>query len=277
MPTLKVAFNKTTKVATVLDASGSVPSGSVEIGTFVHPDATYPDSYVIYHGVRDLLYKRDKADPSQPGFWPDNYTDMQSVTITNSATPRLIISTPLSRVVSTIEGEDVTLTVVVLGGKAPLTYAWKFKADGSEDWADVADADEATLVLEDVDSSKGGEYKVIVTDANGTKVESIGLVAVGAYPPPPAPELTAIKATPTSLSLSVATDATNGKTVALSPTPEGAELGTLSIKTAPDAARASATISGTTLTVKPVAAGAATSVVVTNGTIDVTIAVTVAE
>lgn len=274
MPTLKVAFNKTTKVATVLDASGSVPSGSVEIGTFVHPDATYPDSYVIYHGVRDLLYKRDKADPSQPGFWPDNYTDMQSVTITNSATPRLIISTPLSRVVSTIEGEDVSLTVVALGGKAPLTYAWKFKADGSEDWADVADADEATLVLEGVDSSKGGEYKVIVTDANGTKVESIGLVAVGAYPPP---ELTAIMATPTSLSLSVATDTATGKTVAMSAIPADAELGTLSIKTAPDAARATATISGTTLTVKPVAAGAATSVVVTNGTIGVTIDVTVEE
>lgn len=273
MPTLKVAFNSTTKVATVLDASGSVPSGSVEIGTFVHPDATYPDSYVIYHGVRELLYKRDKADPSQEGFWPNNYTDMQSVTIANSATPRLVISTPLSRVVSTIEGKDVTLTVVTLGGKAPLTYAWKFKADGSDSWADVADADEATLVLEDVTGSDGGEYKVIVTDANETSVESVGLVAVGAYPV----SLTGLTATPTSLALSVAADAADGKTVVITPQPAGATMGTLSIKTAPAAARATATLSGFTLTVKPVAAGAATSVVVTDGEFDVTIAVTVAE
>ena len=97
---------------------------------------------------------------------------------------------------------------------------------------------------------------------------------MGAYPPP---ALTGIKATPTSLSLSVATDTATGKTVALSAIPTDAELGTLSIKTAPDSARATATIAGTTLTVKPVAAGAATSVVVTNGTVDVTITINVAE
>lgn len=278
MPTLKVAFNKTTKVATVLNASGSVPSGSVEIGTFVHPDATYPDSYVIYHGVCDLLYKRDKADPSQPGFWPDNYTDMQSVTITNSATPRLIVGTALPRVISTIEGEDVTWHVDIAGGKAPITYKWQFKAlTAGAAYVDIdssanPSAATATLTNHAVTAASAGYYKVIATDANGTKVESESLLAVGTYPV----VLTGLKATPASLALSVATDTTDGKTTVISALPTGATMGTLSIKTAPTAGRATATLSGTTLTVKPVAAGAATSVVVTDGEFDVTIAITVA-
>ena len=273
MPTLKVAFNKDTYVATVLDASSSIPSGSVSVGTFDHPDETYPDSYVIYHGVRELLYKRSEVDPTQPGFWPENITNMQAVIIDNKATARLVLSTSLPRVVSTIEGGKVTLSVVALGGKAPLTYEWQFRAPSASDWTTVTDADEATLVLDNINADKAGEYKVTITDDAGTKVNSTALVAVGAYPPP---TLTGIKATPTSLSLSVATDAATGKTVALSAIPTDAELGTLSIKTAPDSARATATIAGTTLTVKPVAAGAATSVVVTNGTVDVSITINVA-
>ena len=179
MPTLKIAFNKTTNVATVLDAGGSVPAGSVEVGTFEHPDATYPDSYVIYHGVRDLLYKRSAKDPAVAGFWPNNIVDMQKISI----------------------------------------------------------------VLDDAD-----------------------------VPTP----LTGIAATPTALALSVEADATAGKTVTFAAVPADAAIGTLSIKTAPLAARATATIAGNVLTVKPVAAGAATSVVVTNGTVDVTIPITVA-
>ena len=276
MPTLKVAFNKTTKVATVLDASGSVPSGSVEIGTFVHPDATYPDSYVIYHGVRDLLYKRNKADPSKVGFWPDNYTDMQSVAITNSATPRLIIGTPLPRVVSTIEGEDVNWHVDIAGGKAPITYKWQFKAlTAGANWADIdsssnPSAATASLVNHAVTAASAGYYKVIATDANGTRVDSTSLLAVGVYP------AGSLVATPASLALSVADDAEDGKTVTITALPAGSATGTLTIKTPPLAARATATIAGNVLTVKPVAAGAATSVVVSNGTIDITIAVTVA-
>ena len=84
-------------------------------------------------------------------------------------------------------------------------------------------------------------------------------------------------ATPASLTLSVAADAVAGKTVTIVAMPVGSSAGTLSIKTAPDSGRATATISGNVLTVKPVAAGEATSVVVTNGTVDVTIAITVAE
>ena len=80
----------------------------------------------------------------------------------------------------------------------------------------------------------------------------------------------------TVLKFTVEADATAGKTVTFAAVPADAAIGTLSIKTAPLAARATATIAGNVLTVKPVAAGAATSVVVTNGTVDVTIPITVA-
>lgn len=276
MPTLKIAFNKTTNVATVLDSGGSVPVGSVEVGTFVHPDATYPDSLVIYHGVRDLLYKRSAKNPAEEGFWPNNIVDMQSVTINMQATPRLTVATKLPRVVSTIEGEDINWHIDVAGGKAPFTYKWQYKADTAGavfadiDSGDNASAATATLTLDNVTAASAGTYKGIVTDANGTTVEDTSLLAVGYY------EASSLVATPDSLALSVAADAVAGKTVTIAAMPVGSSAGTLTIKTAPDSARATATIAGNVLTVKPVAAGAATSVVVTNGTVDVTITVTVA-
>ncbi len=277
MPTLKIAFNKTTNVATVLDSSGSVPGGSVEVGTFEHPDATYPDSLVIYHGVRDLLYKRSAKDPSKAGFWPNNIVDMQSISIDMKATPRLTVATKLPRVISAIEGEVINWHIDVAGGKAPFTYKWQFKADtAGAAFADISSstnpsAATATLTLSNVTAASAGTYKVIVTDANGTTVEDTSLLAVGYY------EASSLVATPDSLALSVAADLAAGKTVTIAAMPVGSSSGALSIKTAPDSGRATATIAGNVLTVKPVAAGEATSVVVTNGTVDVTIAVTVAE
>lgn len=277
MPTLKVGFNKTTNVATVLDAGGSIPGGSVEVGTFVHPDATYPDSLVIFHGVRDLLYKRSAKDPSKAGFWPNNIVDMQSISIDMKATPRLTIATKLPRVVFTIEGEDINWHVDVAGGKAPFTYKWQFKVNtAGATFADISSstnpsAATATLTLNDVTATSAGIYKVIVTDANGTTVEDESLLAVGYY------EASSLVATPASLDLSVAADTTNGKTVTIVAMPVGSSSDALSIKTAPESGRATATIAGNVLTVKPVAAGEATSVVVTNGKVDVTIAITVTE
>lgn len=277
MPTLKVGFNKTTNVATVLDASGSIPDGSVEVGTFVHPDATYPDSLVIFHGVRDLLYKRSAKNPAEEGFWPNNIVDMQSISIDMKATPRLTIVTKLPRVVSAIEGESIDWHVDVAGGKAPFTYKWQFKANtAGAVFADISSsanpsAVTATLTLNDVAATSAGTYKVIVTDANGTTVEDETLLAVGYY------VASSLVATPASLDLSVAADTTNGKTVTIVAMPVGSSSDALSIKTAPESGRATATIAGNVLTIKPVAAGEATSVVVTNGKVDVTIAITVTE
>ena len=85
MPTLKVVYKASTKEARVLDSGAATPSGFTAVGTFVHPDATYPDSVVIYHGVRDLLYKRSAANPANTAMFPDNITNMQEISITNLA------------------------------------------------------------------------------------------------------------------------------------------------------------------------------------------------
>ena len=87
MPTLKVVYKASTKEARVLDSGTATPSGFTAVGTFVHPDATYPDSVVIYHGVRDLLYKRSAANPANTAMFPDNITNMHEIIITNLAKP----------------------------------------------------------------------------------------------------------------------------------------------------------------------------------------------
>ncbi|MFV0357794.1 MAG: Ig-like domain-containing protein [Bacteroides thetaiotaomicron] len=81
MATLKVAYHATNKEAHVLAQAASLPGGTVNVGTFSHPDAVYPDSVTIFHGVRDLLYKRSAANPANTAMFPENITDMHNVTI----------------------------------------------------------------------------------------------------------------------------------------------------------------------------------------------------
>ena len=60
MATKRIAFNRDTKIVTVLEETGDVPSGSEVIGTFVHEDQLDPLgpvlNHVLFHHVRDLLY-----------------------------------------------------------------------------------------------------------------------------------------------------------------------------------------------------------------------------
>lgn len=78
---LRAVYNPTTKAVNVALAGTAVPGGSTLIGTFEHPDTTYPDSTVIFHAVRDLLYKRSETNPAQNAMWPYNITDMAKIAI----------------------------------------------------------------------------------------------------------------------------------------------------------------------------------------------------
>jgi hypothetical protein len=78
---LRATYNPTTKMVNVNLNGIAVPGGSVAIGTFQHPDIDYPDSVVIYHGVRDLLYKRSATNPTANATFPDNITDMANISI----------------------------------------------------------------------------------------------------------------------------------------------------------------------------------------------------
>lgn len=81
MSMYQVSYNATTRVALVQADAAAVPGGSVDVGSFEHPDDTYPDSKVIYHAVRDLLYKRSAANPAVTAVHPYNIMDMQNISI----------------------------------------------------------------------------------------------------------------------------------------------------------------------------------------------------
>lgn len=81
MATLRASYNPTTRKATVSPVAVAAPGGSVNIGTFEHPDPVYPGSVVMYHGVRDLLYKRSAKNPAETAMFPNNITDMDRVAI----------------------------------------------------------------------------------------------------------------------------------------------------------------------------------------------------
>ncbi|QDH84621.1 hypothetical protein Axy22_017 [Achromobacter phage vB_AxyP_19-32_Axy22] len=77
-----------------VDPDGTaLESGYTKIGTFDHPtegddiDPLGPaENHVIYHHVQEALYHvKAGVTPPVAGFWPDNITDMQSVSIAYQA------------------------------------------------------------------------------------------------------------------------------------------------------------------------------------------------
>lgn len=76
----KVAFNDSTKVATLLPANGALPAGSVSVGTFKHAEVAdlkgSQINHVYYHHIQDLLLKHGVQDMlpvdivNQSGFEP---------------------------------------------------------------------------------------------------------------------------------------------------------------------------------------------------------------
>lgn len=81
MATYQAAYDPDSREVLIQEDDAGVPAGSVDIGSFHHPDVVYPDSVVIYHAVRDLLYKVSHANPSETAMFPDNITDMHNIDI----------------------------------------------------------------------------------------------------------------------------------------------------------------------------------------------------
>lgn len=138
MTTLQVSYDPSAKVVTVQQEGDSVPEGSTSIGNFEHPDPVYSGSVVIFHGVRDLLYKR-KPDGT-PGFWPNNITDLQFIKIVTDDVIELV---ELSIEPQTLElevGSSSTLAVTKTPVNAIGTVLWE-----SND-TNVATVSEAGLV-----------------------------------------------------------------------------------------------------------------------------------
>ena len=81
MATYQATYNPDSREVLIQEDDAAVPAGTVDIGSFDLPDVVYPDSKVIYHAVRDLLYQRSHADPTQEAMFPDNITDMHNIVI----------------------------------------------------------------------------------------------------------------------------------------------------------------------------------------------------
>lgn len=117
---VQVAYHPTTRVATVQAVGKSLPSGTVNVGEFDHPDLTYPDSLVIFHGVRDLLYRRSHTNPANIAMFPKNITDMARVKI--DAEPMIeVASVSLTpETASVVIGATQQLTATVLPADAAI-------------------------------------------------------------------------------------------------------------------------------------------------------------
>ena len=77
MATYTIHYDPELRTAHVVAEGDDAPDGDViDIGEFEYAPG---DIEVFYHHVRDALYHR-KPDGAE-GFWPENETDMQRITI----------------------------------------------------------------------------------------------------------------------------------------------------------------------------------------------------
>lgn len=180
MSTFQVAFNNTTKVATVQPVNDALPGGSINIGQFDHvsdPDdqlegmVGVPDNHVIYHHVRELLYKRSAANPANLAMFPDNITDMASINIViDSVANPVPVNTVAPAITGTVQQGQVLTTNNGTYANAPTGYVrqWK-RADAANGTGNVtnvgAGATTYTPIAGDV-----GKYifcEVLASNANG--------------------------------------------------------------------------------------------------------------
>ena len=163
MATKKVAWNATTRVATVLLTATALPGGSVEAGQYTHPDPTdaislSQYSHVTFQHVQEILYKFVGVQ------------DMQSVkivddTIVKATSVTVAPATLLGQVGSLIQ---LTPTVLPSGtDDKRVTY--------SSDNALVAEVSEKGLVL----LTGAGETNITVRTADGSlKTATVAVTAV---------------------------------------------------------------------------------------------------
>jgi len=78
---VRVLYNKTSKSVRLVGTSTAAPGGYTIVGEISNPDPVAPNSSVIWHAVRDVLYKRSAANPANTAMFPNNITDMDRIAI----------------------------------------------------------------------------------------------------------------------------------------------------------------------------------------------------
>ncbi len=140
MATYQIAYHKNTKKAVIQFNGDALPAAEggqayINIGTFVHADVEaavndleFDVNHVLFHHVRDALYKRSAANASNTAMFPDNITDMAGITITNDTTYVALVSFVLAPdpVTLTVASPTQQLTVTPTPGGAsnPAIASW---------------------------------------------------------------------------------------------------------------------------------------------------------
>ena len=157
MATYTIHYDPETRTAHVVGEGGDPPEGdTIDVGEFEYVPG---DIEVFYHHVRDALYHR-KPDGA-PGFWPENETDMQRITILGEVVDEPVAVTGVTLAPATAnvaEGATVQLTATV----APANASDASVTFESDDEA-VATVDEDGLVT----GVAAGEATITVTTTDG--------------------------------------------------------------------------------------------------------------
>lgn len=86
MSTYKLGYKASTKTAYIAFSPDALPGDATDLGTFSH-DSTHND--VLFHHVRDALYKRSAANPATTAGFPKNINDAGSVKIVRTGASML--------------------------------------------------------------------------------------------------------------------------------------------------------------------------------------------
>lgn len=163
MPVLQVAYKATAPKAVLVQLDGAaVPAQHVDAGSFSHPDPVYPGSVVLYHGVRDALYKLGVLDMSIL-----NITLANDVTIpvyaveVSPASFDLRLEDPLYQ-----KGQIVVTVLPYSAGNKAVTFV---SSDPAVATVSVTGAVEAV---------SNGYATITVTTTDGSKTATVG-VSVG--------------------------------------------------------------------------------------------------
>lgn len=127
--------------------------------TFAIPSGT--------HAVRWTAAKTISA-----AFWPLNaWLDQVSLV---AMTEPLIVTQPAS--VTNMAGADVTFSVAVTGTE-PFSYQWQ------QDGTNISGANNATLVVRNIQAGNTSQYRVVITNAAGTATsQEAGIAVIGSAP-----------------------------------------------------------------------------------------------
>ena len=173
MSDYQIAYNATIKTATVQPLNDALPASSVNVGAFEHAeenDSLGTDlNHVLFHHVRDALYKRSIANPANSGFWPNNITDMSQIVIVNDTIANPV---PVNTVAPAITGDiyvDSILTTTngTWANSPTFTRQWKWSADNDGPWTNISGATNTTYTVLIGDNTRFLKCTITATNGNG--------------------------------------------------------------------------------------------------------------